>query len=302
VDVRVSENHPILEGIDLEKMPPLGGFVETNRRATAAVALVTREDDKPILASWRYGLGQVVAITTDLRGDWNGSWSHFAGAGQVLRQMVRFAMRKHSSGNADMRVSVGDHGAEATLDLAEAAGEPATIEAFAVSEDGTSRPLPFGATLERLAPGRFRAHAKTAGEPFVVVRARDGNGGFVGEAIGRLDGGDELALLGPDERALEDLARAGSGLHGVGAEETLRAGGPRGKEPVPVWPWILLGSAVLVCVDLWLRRIGKGNGKGRAAVGVVGLAAAARGARAAVPAAVAEAGVEVESGISAKAA
>ena len=85
-------------------------------------------------------------------------------------------------------------------------------EAFAVSEDGTSHPLPFGATLERLAPGRFRAHAKTGGEPFVVVRARDASGGFVGEAIGRLDGGDELAVLGPDERALEDLARAGSGL------------------------------------------------------------------------------------------
>src|SRR4051794_16103174 len=60
---------------------------------------------------------------------------------------------------------------------------PSTIEAFAVGEDGTAHPLPFGATRERLAPGRFRAHAKTAGEPFIVVRARDANGGFVGEAI-----------------------------------------------------------------------------------------------------------------------
>ena len=302
VEVRVSEDHPILAGVDLEKMPALGGFVETKRRATAAVALVTREDDKPILASWRYGLGQVVVITTDLRGDWNGSWSHFAGAGQVLRQMVRFAMRKHSSGNADMRVTVGDHGAEAILDLAEPTGEPAaapsTIEAFAVSEDGTSHPLPFGATLERLAPGRFRAHAKTGGEPFVVVRARDANGGSVGEAIGRLDGGDELAVLGPDERALEDLARAGSGLYAPEAEETLRSGGVGGKVPVPLWPWILLGSALLVCVDLWLRRVGKG----RAAAGVAALAAAPRGARAALPVVVERVVVEEEMVSPAKAA
>ncbi len=280
VDVRVSEDHPILAGVDLDKMPPLGGFVETRRRATAAVALATREDDKPILASWRYGLGQVVAITTDLRGDWNGSWSHFAGAGQVLRQMTRFAMRKHSSGSADMRVTVGDHGAEATLDLAEPTGEPAaapsTIEAFAVSEDGTAHPLPFGATLERVAPGRFRAHAPTAGEPFVVVRARDANGGFVGEAIGRLDGAEELATVGPDTRALEDLARAGSGLYSPDAEQTLRSGGQIGKAPIPVWPWMLLGAAALVCVDLWLRRLGKG----RAAFALPAMAAAARGARA----------------------
>jgi Ca-activated chloride channel family protein len=280
VNVRVAEDHPILAGVDLEKMPPLGGFVETKRRATAAVALVTREDDKPLLASWRYGLGQVVAITTDLRGDWNGSWSRFVGAGQVLRQMTRFAMRKHASGTADMRVTLSDHGAEATLDLAEPAGEPitapSTLEAFAVAEDGTTRALPAGATLERVAQGRFRAHAATAGEPFVVVRARDAAGGFIGEAIGRLDGGEELATLGPDKRALEDLASAGHGLFAPDAEETLRAEGPSGREPIPVWPWVLVGSAVLVCIDLWLRRAGKS----RAAMAPPALAAAAPGAKA----------------------
>lgn len=177
----------------------------------------------------------VVAITTDLRGDWNGSWSHFAGAGQVLRQMTRFAMRKHSSGTADLRVTMSDHGAEATLDLAD-----------------------------------------PTGEPLVVVRARDAKSGFVGEATGRLDGGEELATLGPDQRALEDLADAGHGLYAPSAGETLRSGGPRGREPIPVWPWVLVGSAVLVCIDLWLRRAGKS----KSAFALPALAAAAPGAKA----------------------
>src|SRR6185436_13187464 len=107
-------------GVDVSAMPALGGFVETRRRPLTDNALVTRDDDKPILSSWRYGLGQVVALTTDLRGDWKGSWSQFAGAGQVLRQALRFAMRRHGSAGAELRVELRERSAEAILDLSEA--------------------------------------------------------------------------------------------------------------------------------------------------------------------------------------
>jgi Ca-activated chloride channel homolog len=264
VAVTVVEDHPILAGADLGAMPPLGGFVETNRRATASVALATKDDDKPILASWRYGLGQVVVLTSDLRADWKAGWSSFAGGGKVLSQLVRFAMRRHSGGGADLRAAVHDRGVEIGVDLAEVPGEKATppsrVDAFAVSADGTSRQLKLGAGLERAAPGRFVAHGRTEGEPFVVVRAYDENGAIVGETIGRIDDSAELAELGPDVRALSELSRLGYGLYDPEPEQTLRDEGPRGQEPVPVWPWILIASAALVAVDLWLRRTGKRGG------------------------------------------
>lgn len=257
--VTAFEDHPILAGVDVSAMPPLGGFVETRRRSTADTALVTRDDQKPILASWRYGLGKVVALTTDLRGDWKSGWSHFAGSGQVLRQAVRFALRRHGQSAADMRVAVHDRAADLTIELpdgpGEAAAPPTSVEAFAFGADG--KPHPVAATLERVAPGRWAARARTSGQPFVIARARDAAGSLVGEAIGQTDTAAELAGIGPDERALRALAREGGGEFDPAAEAAMRPGGPRGREPVPLWPWVLLAAAALACVDLWLRRVGK---------------------------------------------
>jgi hypothetical protein len=257
VAVTVAEDHPVLAGVDVSAFPPLGGFVETRRRATADTALQTEGDPRPILASWRYGLGKVVALTTDLRADWKNGWSHFQGAGQVLRQVVRFAVRRHGAAAADVRIALGDRGASITVDVGEAPGEaaPTAIEAFTF--DASGKMDPAAATLVRVAPGRFAARVASHGQPFVLARVRDASGALLGESIGQSDAAEELAALGPDERALRDLAAAGSGVFDPDPSLALRAGGPRAREPVPLWPFLLLAAATLVTIDLWLRRLGK---------------------------------------------
>lgn len=258
VPVAVASDHPILAGVETARLPPLGGFVEARRRATADTALVTREGDRPILASWRYGLGKVVALTTDLRGDWKDKWASFRGAGQVLRQTVRFSLRRSGEAAADIRIAARERAVEVNLDVEANDDREATrapsIEAFAIADDGKASPVEVA--LTRAAPGRFTARGKLEGQPFVLIRARDDHGGLIGEALGARDSAAELSAIGPDERALGELARAGSGLYDPDPATTLRGGGPRGRTPVPTWPFLLLGAAALVCVDLWLRRLG----------------------------------------------
>jgi uncharacterized membrane protein len=256
VTVAVSEDHPALAGVDVAAFPELGGFVETKRRATADTALVTQSGDRPLLASWRYGLGKVVALTTDLRADWKNGWSRFRGAGQVLRQIARFAARRHGAGAADVRVALGDRSASITVDLAgDEASAPTSVEAFAFGADGKMTPVK--ATIERVAPGRFTGRAAASGQPFLLARVRDASGALVGEAIGRGDGADELSAVGVDERALREFARAGGGEMGPEPLMVMRRGGPRGREPVPVWPWVLIAAATIAAIDLWLRRLGR---------------------------------------------
>ncbi len=186
IPVTVAEDHPILAGVDLSSFPPLGGFVEARRRATADTALETRDERRPLLASWRYGLGKVVGLTTDLRADWKDGWSSFRGAGQVLRQMVRFSVRRHGAAAADVRVALGDRGAAVTIDVGDAPGDeaPATVEAFTFGADGRMDPVP--AALERVAPGRYAARVASGSQPVRAgPRARRR-----GRARGRVRGSD----------------------------------------------------------------------------------------------------------------
>jgi uncharacterized membrane protein len=253
--VKGAADHPALAGVDVQRLPALAGFVETKRRATADTAIVTREDDRPILASWRYGLGKVAALTTDLRGDWKGGWARYRDAGQVLRQTVRYTLREQSAQPLDMRVSLRERNVEITLDAPEVrdAKPPATIEAYGVDADGALHRIDASAT--RVAPGQWLARGKSGGEALVLVRARDAAGALVAEAVGQGDAATELEGPGVDDRVARQLARAGGGLYDPDPLLTLRSRGPVARERLRTWPWALVAAAILACIDLWVRRI-----------------------------------------------
>ncbi len=273
IDVDAADDHPILAGIQVDKLPPLGGFVETKRRATADLAIQARSDKRPVLASWRYGLGKAVAITSDLRGDWKGGWAAAADAGQLLRQTLRYAIRRHGTGAAEVRAAVHAGVGEITIDLPDSNEEtkpPSVIEAFALDREGHGRAV--DAPLVRVAPGRWTARAPLADETFLVARVRDSSGALVGETVAQDDAVTELANLGADERALRAMASEGGGEYDVAAETATRDG-PRGAQTLPLTPWLYLAAALLVAGDVWLRRRDK-QVRSLAAIGFVSALAA----------------------------
>ena len=73
VPVRGSE---LLAGFVARAYPPLKGYIETELKRGAHADLVVPREGKrsPLLASWSYGKGKVVAFTTDLNGRWSKEW------------------------------------------------------------------------------------------------------------------------------------------------------------------------------------------------------------------------------------
>ncbi len=246
---RVGDPSPMLEGIG--ESPSLAGFVQTERRHGASDALIT-PDNRPILSSWRYGLGTVVALTSDLGGRWSTGWAEWLHGPQLFRQVVRHAMRRRST-RADMNVTLSGSAAEATLDVADAgAVDPSRIELVAVSERGVERTIT--AITERAGPGRYRIRGRTKGEPLVIARLRDERGRILAESHAQDSTRAELAGIGPDIRALREVARLGGGRMIETPEAAMAARGRSVPSRAPVWPWLLLLAALLVVVDLFVRR------------------------------------------------
>jgi Ca-activated chloride channel family protein len=66
----------ILKDLAGRQMPPIKGYVSTEVKPRATMSMYvdrggTRE---PLIASWKYGAGKVIAVTTDASGRWSGKW------------------------------------------------------------------------------------------------------------------------------------------------------------------------------------------------------------------------------------
>ena len=84
----VNKNHYITA--DLELNATVTGFNDVTPKP-GAQRLVAMSDGKPILTGWRYGLGRVVALTTDDGSNW-GSSIYAAPASQMISSMVNWAL------------------------------------------------------------------------------------------------------------------------------------------------------------------------------------------------------------------
>lgn len=66
----------LLAGFSVRSYPNLLGYMETELKRGARLDLTFSREDRraPLMASWRYGKGKSVALTTDLEGRWSRNW------------------------------------------------------------------------------------------------------------------------------------------------------------------------------------------------------------------------------------
>ncbi|MCW5755031.1 MAG: VWA domain-containing protein [Phycisphaeraceae bacterium] len=138
--------------------PSVRGHVVTADRE--GLSLVTmrvgdpQKENDPLLAEWQYGLGRVVAFTSDAGGRWAEGWPTWSGYAQFWDQHIRWAMRPTST--STVRMTTEDRGRQ-TLVVVEAvdtAGERLGSGSFQARVAG-----PKGATatlsLRQIGPGRW---------------------------------------------------------------------------------------------------------------------------------------------------
>lgn len=101
--VVLEPNHFVTEGIEVEAV--LTGHNYASPKSTGTVLLSTC-NGKPIMTTWRYGLGRVVSMSTDDGSSWSGELLS-AENSEVLTRMINWAIGDPTK-NRDFDVDVSD--------------------------------------------------------------------------------------------------------------------------------------------------------------------------------------------------
>ncbi|PAY15600.1 chloride channel protein [Rhodopirellula sp. SM50] len=246
----------VLEGIDLELSPLLLGYVVTRPKPTAEFILASEAGD-PLLAWWRYGLGMSVAFTSDAKNRWAGEWLAWPDFGPFWAQVIRHAMRKDDNRGVFVDVRREGETTFVSLDSVDQNGafiENATTE-LTMIDPGLGRQK---LAMRQTAPGRFEAEIKTDRRgAYHLDLAQTRQSGSTQRSSRGISVGysDELRLLPTATSTLQRIATVSGGRFDPTPESIAERIDATAREPMPLWPWLLMIAMSIFVADVALRRI-----------------------------------------------
>jgi Mg-chelatase subunit ChlD len=246
---------PILEGVG--GLPQLQGYVGTTPRPGGQIALVSDAGD-PLLAQWQYGLGRVVAWTSDAKGQWASQWVAWADFARFWSQALRWATASGTGGALQPQITLEGGLAHLTVDATTPAGQylnDLQTSAVIVAPDNITSTV----TLRQTAAGRYEATTPATQEGAYLVRVAAAGDNvnlsatlgvvvpYSPEYKGDVTGSDLMPRLAglTEGRTLALDDPAASFLHNL----------PGVRATTPLWPLLLLLAILLLPFDIGVRRV-----------------------------------------------
>jgi Ca-activated chloride channel family protein len=262
---RQAASSPILTGV--ESVPQLAGYVATTPKPAGRVILTTHQDD-PLLVSWQYGLGRAVAWTSDATGRWAQRWVEWDGFSRFWAQAVRWTILDRSAVPVEVAVALEGEQARVTVDAVEEDGAFVNGLDASVTVVGPAGE-PVRVQLAQTAPGRYEGAFVPQAQGAYLMRlsaSPPAGGGLEGgeDALALTTGwvmgySPEYAALEGDPAYLAGLAELGGGAVLVEPADVLvhdlKGAGVRRD----LWPWLLGLAALLLPIDVGVRRLALGR-------------------------------------------
>jgi len=240
-----------LPGVPVNAMPALTGYVATTPRAAADVILQSPQDD-PLLATWEYGLGRVMAWTSDAQGRWTADFLRWPSANRFFGDVVRYTLPQAGDPALQLESHVqGDH-THLLVTAPNFSGAGVTVSA--VAPDLSSSQLTLGST----GPGRFEGDLPTDQVGSYLVHVTQSVGGAVKHTntFGLVvPYSPEYRDLGTDLNSLRAVARAGGGTLLTDLTQAYRLPVPAAQGVQQLDELLLVLAIILFPVDVALRRL-----------------------------------------------
>jgi Ca-activated chloride channel homolog len=252
MQAEVVKQAEILDGVGMEKAPPLKGYVRFIPKPSAEMIL--RIDRKePLLERWQYGLGRAAVFASDATSRWAAEWVKWSGFDKFWTNIARDLLPHAQAGEADLEFDSANGDLVANYKLGPGVEEPAAApEIFVFGPDGFRKPM----DVKKVAAGTFRGRLPI-GNREGLFRARPVEESRAFPEIGMYRPEAELEDYGSNEVLLKQVAQFTGGRFQPNPGSIFQPG-PRAIETaLQLWPG-LLGLAVLLGLAELVMRKWKG--------------------------------------------
>ncbi len=262
--------HAMLRGVAQDDLPPLRGYVVTTAKEHAQVLMAASEED-PLLAWWRCGLGEAAAWTSDAGPRWSEDWLAWGGFGRFWGQVARSVARDLERPGVVVTTDVEGGTATVVMDALTADGtfrNGLVVEGRALRPDGRTESFP----VRQTAQGRYegRVPAQDVGTHVLSLAFRDAGSERTEQALAAVcvSYSAEHLQQGSNERLFAEFEGVGATL--VDPQPPAPADGSAAPdpavrpwqgalvssdEPIDVWPWIAAAAALILVLDVAVRRL-----------------------------------------------
>ena len=181
----LTANAASLQGGETTELPTLKGYIGLTPKPEAEIALQVGPGD-PLLATWGYGLGRVVAWSSDVGPDWATDWYTWPDASRFWGQVVGYTLPAPNLGLLQLAARVEPDGVVTlTADGLTTTGQTvdlARTQATLITPGGREVPV----TLRQISPGHYQQR----------LRLPDAGAYQLDVSQARTDAADETATIG----------------------------------------------------------------------------------------------------------
>jgi hypothetical protein len=262
---RILKESQLLTGI--QGVPPLTGYVATSPKSAPSVEVaMTSDKDDPVLVSWRYGLGKAVAFTSDAKNHWAAPWVLTGGTfAKFWAQTIRWTVRTTSRADLDTTVDISQRHGKVVVDVVDPKGNFVNGLDLRGSVAGETKSPRL--RVDQTGPGRYEGEfeATEKGQYMVALHYTDPNGTPRSHVVGAaVPYSPEYRDLSGNSAVMTSLAdRTGGQIypnldakpHENNLKEIWRHDRHTHNAPQDLWPLLILTGALLLPVDIGVRRL-----------------------------------------------
>ena len=246
---KVLKQAQVLDGVPMETVPPLKGYVRFQARPTADDVLEADNGD-PLLVLWQYGLGRSAVFTSDAKDRWAASWVAWPGFDRLWTNIFRDLLPHAPESETTADFDRANNELVVEYRLARGVPEPAKIpDIYALGPNGFQAPL----KVDKVAAGHYLGRV-AIGQNQGLFRIRPVADSRAFPEAGFYRQEDEMTEYGNNADLLRQIAAATGGRFNPSPRQVFDAGNRSIRATMEVWPGLLALAILLNLAELVLRK------------------------------------------------